>query len=213
MRHASDIPAGTAGKPEALQKLRWVTSYLLTDRSAVTAIEFAMVAPALVLLIVESLQIGLYFYTSASLEAATIAGARQILTGAVASQGLTATQFRTQILCPSLPGTMSCANVITNIQTVPEATSPAGFYSFVNASQTAIIQPAMDNTKTSFCAGTTGSYMYIQVYICDAGIEPDLECGGFGDLGWKHGAFCQRRRRLQKRAVPIVHANRLLRRC
>lgn len=142
-------------------------------RAAASAVEFALVLPVFLLLVVETLQLGLYFYTSASLDYATNAAARQILTGAVGQQALTAAQFRTQILCPALPGSMSCANVVTNIVNVPEATAPGGFYAFLNASQTGIALPtAMDNTQTSFCPGTTGSYIYVQVYYAMPLLSP-----------------------------------------
>jgi Flp pilus assembly protein TadG len=142
------------------------------DRAGVSAIEFAMVAPVLILLIVETLQAGFYFYTSASLNHATQYAARQVLVGAVEQQGLTAAQFRNQILCPQLPATMSCGNVITNIVNVPEGTSPNGFYAFVNADQTGVTPPNMNNNQTSFCPGSTGSYIYIQVYYAMPLISP-----------------------------------------
>ena len=135
-------------------------------------IDFAMVVPAFLLLVVETMQIGVYFYTLASLDHATNGAARQIMTGAVSSAGLTAAQFRTQILCPLLPGSMSCSSIVTNIQNVPEAISPAGFYTFVNANATAIIAPTMDNNVTSFCPGNAGSYLYIQVYYAMPVISP-----------------------------------------
>lgn len=134
------------------------------DASAVTAVEFGLLAGVFVMLIVTVLQIGMYFYISASLDYATEKATRQIMTGSVSNQGLSAAQFRTQILCPYLPGAMSCANVITNIQTVTEGTNPGGFYPFLNASGTGVAPPTMNNSQTSFCIGTGGSYVYAQVY-------------------------------------------------
>ena len=145
---------------------------LLTQRSASAMTEFAMVVPAFLLLVVETMQIGVYFYTLASLDHATNAAARQIMTGAVYSAGLTAAQFRTQILCPLLPGSMSCSNIVTNIQNVPEAVSPAGFYTYVNANATAVIVPAMNNRLTRFCPGISSSNLYIQVYYAMPVISP-----------------------------------------
>lgn len=131
-----------------------------------------MVGLLCVELIIETMQAGLYFYTSASLEFATGKAVRQIMTGAVSSQGLTAAQFRSNILCPYLPSTMPCANVITNINTVAEDVSPNGFYQFVNASQSAVNQPTMNNTQTSFCIGSTSSVVYAQVFFAMPLISP-----------------------------------------
>jgi Flp pilus assembly protein TadG len=142
------------------------------DRRGAAAVEFAMIGVLCIGLIVETMQAGLYFYTSASLERATGKAVRQIMTGSVSGQSLTAAQFRSTVLCPMLPAAMSCANIITNISTVSEDVAPNGFYSFVNATQSAVIPPTMDNTQTSFCAGTTSSVIYAQIYYAMPVISP-----------------------------------------
>ena len=128
------------------------------------AVEFAFIGGLCIWLILETMQAGLYFYTSASLEMAAGKAARQIIVGAVNSQGLTATQFRSNVLCPLLPGGISCANIVTNIRNVTEDVAPNGFYTFVNANQSAVIAPTMDNTQTTFCPGGSSSVVYMQVY-------------------------------------------------
>ena len=133
------------------------------DRGA-AAVEFALIGLACLLLIIETMQAGLYFYTSASLDTATTKAMRQVMTGKVTNSGLTAAQFRSTVLCPLLPTAMSCSNVISNLQPVSEAVSPGGFYAFVNATQTGTISPTMDTTQTSFCPGTTGGVVYAQIF-------------------------------------------------
>jgi Flp pilus assembly protein TadG len=161
-------------KSRATSSFRWVMALarLSADSSAIAAIEFAIVVPVFLILVVETMQLGYYFYASAALSRATTAAAREILTGSVTNQGLTAAQFRTQILCPLLPGSMSCANIVTNVQTVPEATSPGGFYAFVNAAKNGLTQPAMDNARTSYCPGAPGSYVVVQVYFAMPVMSP-----------------------------------------
>src|ERR1700723_3290615 len=85
---------------------------IAADGSAATAGEVAGWLPLFAGLVFTITQVGLYFYYSASLFRVTQASARQILTGSVANQNLTAAQFQSQILCPQLPGNMSCNNVI-----------------------------------------------------------------------------------------------------
>lgn len=121
-------------------------------------------------------QVGLYFYFSTTLYYVTQKATRQILTGGVANQGLTAAQFRTQILCPLLPGTMSCNNIITNIQVVPpwSGLTSGGFYTFTNIvnnnsnplgyTMTGLTTPPMNNNQTNFCIGSPGSLVAAQVY-------------------------------------------------
>lgn len=134
------------------------------DAHGTAAVEFGLIGFLCIFLIVETMQAGLYFYTSGSLEMATTKAMRQVLTGNVAAGGLTAGQFRTNILCPLLPAAMPCSNVITNLRSVSQDPSSTGFYAFVTADQSAIILPTMDNTQTNFCAGTTGTVIYAQVY-------------------------------------------------
>jgi len=129
-----------------------------------TAVEFGLIALFTLELVTEAMQAGLYLYTSAGLERATWSASRQIFTGSVSGQGLTAAQFRTNVLCPSISSvSLSCANLITNVQTVSEGVSPGGFYSLVNTAQTALIRPPLNNTQTSYCIGTDGSYVFVQV--------------------------------------------------
>jgi Flp pilus assembly protein TadG len=164
------VIAGVARRPAERACLRTTIGSFAAARGGVTAVEFALVMPIFILLIVETLQLGLYFYTSASLDYATNAAARQIMIGAVGQQ--TPTAFRTDMLCAALPAAMPCASVITNIVNVPEAVSPHGFYTYVNAPRTALVPPPMDNTKTSFCPGLAGSYVYMQVYYAMPLISP-----------------------------------------
>lgn len=130
--------------------------------SGVSAVEFALLLPLFTGFLFMILQVGLYFYYATYLSYATGVASRQIMTGAVASQGLTAAQFRDNVLCPALPGGMSCSNVITNVQVVPAGNSGAGWKALTTS--TGIVQPKLDNTKTSFCVGGGGSLVAVQVF-------------------------------------------------
>jgi Flp pilus assembly protein TadG len=137
---------------------------LVRERQGSTAVEFGLIGTAIVFLILGAMQVGLYLYTSAAMEAAVTKAMRQVMTGTASAGAMTAAQFRSNILCPLLPGGLSCSNVITNLVIVSQGTNPNGFYQFVNAAQSWIVPPTMDNTQTSFCTGTAGSVVYAQVY-------------------------------------------------
>jgi Flp pilus assembly protein TadG len=156
---------------------------LIGERSGIAAIEFAMLSGVFVVLLFMVAQIGLYFYFSTTLYYVTQKATRQILTGAVvngSSTGLTAAQYRTQILCPILAqasyGSMSCNNIITNVQVVPawSGYTSGGFYSLTNIvnntsnslgyTMTGLTTPPMNNNQTSFCIGSPGSVVVAQVY-------------------------------------------------
>ena len=144
-----------------------------SDRRASAAVEFTLIGSICISLVMETMQFGLYLYYSASLERAMTKASRQIMTGAVQSKGMTADGFRQTVLCPLLPSVMPCTNVITNLRTVPEDVAPNGFYAFLNASKTGIAPPAvMDNTKTAFCVGSSGSTVYAQSYYAMPLISP-----------------------------------------
>ena len=140
-----------------------------------SAQEFALLLPAFTGLVFMIAQISLYFYYSTSLYYVTDKATRQILTGGVANQNLTAAQFRTNVLCPLLSGMMSCNNIITNIQVVPDTSGGASYwYSLTNYqvnpasplgyTVSALNNPPMNNNQTSFCIGAPGSIVAAQIY-------------------------------------------------
>jgi Flp pilus assembly protein TadG len=162
--------------PSLASLLRHAVRRLVGERSGIAAIEFAVLLPSFAGLIYMIAQIGLYFYFSTTLYYVTAKATRQILTGSVATQGLTAAQYRTNILCPLLPGGMSCSNIITNIQVVPSWSgyTSGGFYSLTNITtnpsnplgytMTGLTAPPMNNNNTSFCIGSAGSIVIAQVF-------------------------------------------------
>jgi len=134
------------------------------NTSGVTAIEFAFLAPVVLYLILMTFQVGFYFYCKARLFSATTQAGRQIRTGSVANQGLTAAQFRNNLLCPMLPGSMPCSNIVTNSVVIPSGNYGAGWLPALNASRTGPLIPPMDNSKTSYCVGVSGSIVALQVF-------------------------------------------------
>jgi Flp pilus assembly protein TadG len=162
-----------AAPPGQARSAKQAALRLRADTRGVTVVEFALLIPFFAALIYAIAQVGLYFYFSASLYNVTEAATRQILVGAVAQGNLTATQYRTQVLCPLLPFEMSCNNIITNIQVAP-AQSAGGFLNLTNYTAnpqsplgytlTGLTQPTMDNSKTSFCIGGSGSVVAVQVF-------------------------------------------------
>ncbi len=122
-----------------------------------------MVAPLVILTIVEFMQIGLYFYETFRLGQATSSATRQIQVGSVANTAASASDFKTQFLCPLLGGAMSCTDVTVSIQTVPLGTAPNGFYAYVLPDQSDIIRVKTDGSQTPYCPGQPGSYVYVQV--------------------------------------------------
>ncbi len=89
---------------------------LLRDERGSAAIEFAMVTPIFMLLLVGTLEICVMFFASTVIEGATKEAARQIRTGQIQSEADPLVAFQTE-LCDSLLGVIDCADVIFNVQT------------------------------------------------------------------------------------------------
>ena len=141
---------------------------IFKNRDGVAAVEFAVLAPIYLWLVLMVMQIGLYFYYSATLQRATDAAIRQVLVGNVANSSLTQTQFLNQILCPQIP-MLNCSNVVVNF-----VDAPASFTSLTNAvaatkttpavAPSGLTAPTMNNSKTSFCIGGNGAVMVAEVF-------------------------------------------------
>jgi Flp pilus assembly protein TadG len=135
----------------------------IQSRRAAVAVEFAFISVILIEFIVEIMQAGLYYYTASALERTSAAAARQIFVGSAAANGYNASQFLANVVCPSISATnLPCSNLILNVQQVQEGQAPAGFYAFLNGTQTGLALPPLNNSQTSFCIGQSGSYVYMQ---------------------------------------------------
>ncbi|WP_158809144.1 TadE/TadG family type IV pilus assembly protein [Beijerinckia sp. L45] len=154
-----------------LNKLTAVSAIAFArDRSGATAVEFGLIALPFLATIVFLISIGYMVYVKQGLDFATQKAARQIRIGAVQQAQLTQTQFVTQLICPALPMTVNCNNLIVNVSNVPYTAGNANNYqsymTFVNAQQTNLIIPALTNTGATYCPGQGGktpSYVYLQV--------------------------------------------------
>ncbi len=162
-----------AGRKPGAASQRHCRGLFIDDRRAAAAVEFALVAAPMLLMVMAVLQSALYVYFSGQLDHATQNAARQILTGTIQNAGTSAADFRNKILCPLLPSVMSCNNVVVNLQAFSGGTYPSGFYNFVNSAKTGIIIPPLDNSQTNFCPGTPQlpgagqqypQYVYLQVF-------------------------------------------------
>jgi Flp pilus assembly protein TadG len=150
------------------------------DRRGAVAVEFGMVAPALIFAIVAIFQIGYNYFVLSGLDAASHAGARAIMTGAVQQAGLTASQFKANIICPNLPSTMPCSQVVVNVSVVltnptplgltskvttlpAPAVKPTNYYSYVTSNQSGLIFPSTTQASDTFCPGYAGDVVLVQV--------------------------------------------------
>lgn len=103
-RQANSRPRPLLGRARAL----------LRSRDGEAAVEFALVAPMFLALLVAIIESGLIFFAQQALQTAATQSARLIMTGQAQTQNLTAAQFA-QTVCGKLPAMFSCANLYVNV--------------------------------------------------------------------------------------------------
>jgi Flp pilus assembly protein TadG len=82
-----------------------------------TAVEFALIAPPFLALLIAIFQMTGFLFAQQALQTAAVSAGRLILTGQVQNAGLTQSQFKTNDVCPLLPAMFTCSNVYVNVQT------------------------------------------------------------------------------------------------
>ncbi len=164
-------PTATASK---IARMRGAFIRAAADTSGAVAIEFGFVVIPLVLLLMAIFQIGYVYYVAASLDQASNAGARAIMTGAVSTAGLSASQFTQTYICPQLTSNFNCSNVAINVVTVLKAPPPAAppgplgpiptvYYNYVNAAQNSLAFPQTATSQNTFCPGAGYDLILLQV--------------------------------------------------
>jgi Flp pilus assembly protein TadG len=108
-RKSGNVTPGGAARHHAGARLRG----LLRDNSGVTGLEFAMVGPIFLLMVMAVLENGFTLWTQSVLDNATRDASRLLQTGQSQSGGTT---FVTQ-LCNEISGFMSCSQLQYRVQT------------------------------------------------------------------------------------------------
>jgi Flp pilus assembly protein TadG len=139
----------------------------MSDTRGATAVEFALVAIPFLGTIVVSMAVGIVFFFSTTLDFAVQKASRSMMTGAIKSGQMSATQYRTGVFCPMLLAAFDCNNIIINVKverTAAQAATNTGYTDLVNSNQTALLVTAYTNSGSAqFCTGQPGDYVYIQV--------------------------------------------------
>jgi Flp pilus assembly protein TadG len=126
---------GTAGRRGLAASLRLFRH----DRSGASALEFAIVATPVILLLLAILEVGLVFFANFTLENATAQGARMIRTGQAQAQHFDAPKFKAEV-CKHLSAPISCAGLKLDVR------------HFSNFSSSALTDPldSSGNLKANF---------------------------------------------------------------
>ncbi len=139
---------------------------LVADRSGATAVEFAMVAPAFLALLMAIAENGLVFLHQTTLDFATAETARDIRTGQVQIQGASAEDLHDEIC--------------TRMQSILAATCASDLYldvrSFENFGEVNAPDPEEDGTvdedDTAFSPGAPGEVVLVRTFYRYGMITP-----------------------------------------
>jgi len=132
------------------------------DCGAATAVEFALVAPLFIALLLAALQVGIIFLAKSYLETGAEQGARLVLTNQAVtvvngqSTPMTQAQFQTAI-CAQFTAMFNCSKLIVQLVPLPSAATSLG---------TLLPQFNSDGTlkvATSYVTGTNGQNMLLVV--------------------------------------------------
>ncbi|MGH6735658.1 MAG: TadE/TadG family type IV pilus assembly protein [Methyloceanibacter sp.] len=93
-------------------------SRFFKDQSGASALEFALVATPLILLLLAVLQVGIVYFSNFTLEGATERGARLIRTGQAQNQGFDAAKFKSEV-CKHLSAPLTCADLKLDVRSYP----------------------------------------------------------------------------------------------
>lgn len=107
---------------------RWIkkTRRFRKDRKGSAAIEMSLVAWPFIAIMFAILEQGVVFFAEFSLEHNVAQAARQIRTGEVLEGGVTAAQFKQDLVCPNLPIMLKCDNLAVDVRTFTEFADIAG---------------------------------------------------------------------------------------
>jgi Flp pilus assembly protein TadG len=123
-----------------------------SDGSAL--IEFALVGPAFLAMLVAILQTGVVFLFQQTLQTATTQTARLIMTGQAQTQNISAATFLKDV-CSAAGSIFTCANLSANIQT---------FSSFSGVQMNSPVTGGTFTAPSNYNLGGPGDIVLVQVY-------------------------------------------------
>lgn len=129
----------------------------MKDRRGATAVEFALIAPPFLALLVAILQTFLVFFAQELLEAVVQQSSRQILTGQTQSQQATQTAFH-QTVCNQIAALFTCGNIMVDVQV-------AASWSSANTSAPILTYDGQGNVSNTwqFNPGNAGDIVVVRV--------------------------------------------------
>lgn len=152
--------------PVRRQPARSAWGAIVRDTRGSPVIEFAIIAPMFIALLLAIIQISLFFFAQQNLETVAENAVRTLMTGNAQQANMTQTQFK-NAACADLPSFMKCANLMIDVRV---ATS----FSAADTGAPAITYDATGKpTNLQFAPGGAGSIVIVKtMYIWDVADGP-----------------------------------------
>jgi Flp pilus assembly protein TadG len=133
---------------------REVSRFARAQRGA-TAVEFALIAPAFLGVLIAILQTAIFLFAQQTLQTAALQAGRALMTGS--GSGLTQTQF-TNTVCPLIQPLFICANLMVNVQSYAD-------FAAANTSAPTVTYNSNGSVSNSwsYTSGAPGQVMVVQL--------------------------------------------------
>jgi len=126
-------------------------------RAGATMVEFAIIAPAFLALLVAIFQTTLFLFAQANLQNAAMAAGRLFMTGQGQNSNMTQSQFTSQV-CPMIQALFNCNNLMVNVESYAS-------FSSASASAPTLTYNAQGQVTNSwsYSPGAPGQVMVVQL--------------------------------------------------
>lgn len=133
---------------------RHLARFVAATRGA-TVVEFALIAPFFLAIVIAILEVSIYLFAQAALQTAAMQAGRLFMTGQAQTDSQTA--FKNQICQKFLPAALfKCTSLIVVVQSYPS-------FAAANTSSPALYSGGQPVTNFAYSPGTPGQVMVVQL--------------------------------------------------
>jgi Flp pilus assembly protein TadG len=122
-----------------------------------TAVEFALVAPVFLAMLIATLETTLFLFAQQNLQTAAVQAGRIFMTGKAQNSGTTQSQFQSTI-CPMVQTLFNCNNLMVNVQSYSDFASASA-----SAPTLTYNGQGQVTNSWSYSPGTPGQVMVVQL--------------------------------------------------
>jgi Flp pilus assembly protein TadG len=126
-------------------------------RSGSAALEFALIGPLFLGLLLAVLELGFLLYAQTALDYCAKQAGRQLQTGLSRANSTSQSGFRSDVFCPIVAAFLDCSRVVVSI-------GPVANYQTVAAEAIPMVNGQINSAAMAFDAGQSGSLMLLRAY-------------------------------------------------